>query len=109
MITKRTDPVRPTLADGTLVRHKTAGYVGRIQGVTGIQACFTSRGAPLRKSDEQFQYRVVVSGEILRRIAPADDLEIVKEEVKTETPPSTPPHPRKPTGKRKCKSVRHFI
>jgi hypothetical protein len=31
------------LEDGTLVRHKVAGYEGRIEGTTKIQSCFTSK------------------------------------------------------------------
>ena len=35
------------LSDGTLVRHRVNGYLGRIDGVTGIQSCFTNRGSPI--------------------------------------------------------------
>ena len=70
-----------SLADGTLVRHKVQGYEGQIEGTTEIKGCFTRGGVALAAAaaKEQFQYRVVVVGESLRRIAPVDDLEIVEE------------------------------
>jgi hypothetical protein len=68
-----------SLQDGTLVRHKVMGYQGTIEGKTEIKTCFTRGGAvlamPLAK--ETFQYRVAVSGESMRHIAPAEDLEIL--------------------------------
>ena len=68
-----------SLQDGTLVRHKVMGYHGTIEGRTEIKTCFTRGGVvltmPLAK--ETFQYRVVVSGESMRHIAPAEDLEII--------------------------------
>jgi hypothetical protein len=72
-------PEEVVLSDGTLVRHTVSGYLGRIDGVTGIQACFTSRGAPMQpaNSKESFQYRVLVKGEKMRRIAPARDLDVL--------------------------------
>lgn len=68
------------LPDGTLIRHKVAGYEGRIDGFTQIKTCFTAGGAPLDKSHTKhiFQYRVAVAGESMRRIAPAEDLEILE-------------------------------
>ena len=68
------------LQDGTLIRHKVTGYEGRIDGTTQIKSCFTDRGALLgnRGAKQTFQYRVLVEGETLRRIAPAEDLEIVE-------------------------------
>jgi hypothetical protein len=68
------------LQDGTLIRHKTMGYEGRIEGTTEIKACFTVGGELLNKLDSKqtFQYRVVVNGEAMRRIAPEADLEIVE-------------------------------
>jgi hypothetical protein len=67
------------LSDGTLVRHRVNGYLGRIDGVTAIQSCFTNRGAPMptATSKEKFQYRVIVKGEKMRRIAPVRDLEVL--------------------------------
>jgi hypothetical protein len=65
------------LRDGTLVRHKLKGYEGKIEGTTGIKACFTKGGALQETTKESFQYRVVVNGQSLRYIAPVDDLEIV--------------------------------
>jgi hypothetical protein len=68
------------LQDGTLIRHKTVGYEGRIEGTTQITTCFTAAGALLPSSStrQTFQYRVVVAGESMRRIAPAEDLEILE-------------------------------
>jgi len=69
------------LPNGTMIRHKTAGYTGRIDGTTAIRACFTVGGESLGNavSKHAFQYRVSVSGESLRRIAPAEDLEILEQ------------------------------
>ena len=36
--------VEVKLEDGTLIRHKVAGYEGRIEGTTKIQSCFTLKG-----------------------------------------------------------------
>ncbi|HVO92122.1 MAG TPA: hypothetical protein VMT22_04745 [Terriglobales bacterium] len=68
------------LQTGTLIRHKTSGYQGRIDGITEIKSCFTKAGALLIGASikEPFQYRVLVDGESLRRIAPAEDLEILE-------------------------------
>jgi hypothetical protein len=67
------------LSDGTLVRHRVNGYLGRIEGVTSIQSCFTNHGAPMpvANNKESFQYRVIVQGEKTRRIAPVRDLEVL--------------------------------
>ncbi len=74
--------VQARLRDGTLVQHKTNGYRGRIEGTTEIKSCFTRGGATLAlpTTKEAFQYRVVVTGELMRHIAPADDLEVLFEE-----------------------------
>lgn len=68
------------LRDGTLIRHKVMGYEGRIDGTTEIKGCFTRAGELLDKSraKEVFQYRVLVKGETMRRIAPAEDFEILE-------------------------------
>ena len=68
------------LQDGILIRHKVIGYEGRIDGTTEIKSCFTAAGALLPKpnSGQTFQYRVLVAGESMRRIAPAEDLEILE-------------------------------
>jgi len=73
---------RLLLKDGTLVQHKIAGYRGRIDGTTAIKSCFTSKGAALAmpNTKEAFQYRVAVAGEMMRHIAPAEDLETLQEE-----------------------------
>ena len=67
------------LQDGTLIRHKVSGYEGRIEGTTQIKTCFTRGGELLAHptTKELFQYRVMVEGESLRRIAPAEDFEIL--------------------------------
>jgi len=72
--------VEVILEDGTLIRHKVAGYEGRIEGTTKIQSCFTAKGELLAHptGKQLFQYRVMVEGESLRRIAPADDFEILE-------------------------------
>jgi hypothetical protein len=67
------------LSNGTVVRHRVSGYLGRIDGVTAIQSCFTNKGAPMPATTgrESFQYRVIVQGEKIRRIAPVRDLEVL--------------------------------
>ena len=79
LMSKKLNEVK--LQDGTLIRHKVAGYEGRIEGITEITTCFTVGGALLTGSRNRhaFQYRVVVAGESMRRIAPAEDLEILEE------------------------------
>jgi hypothetical protein len=74
------------LALGTLVRHRVSAYLGRIDGITAIQSCFTNRGAPipLTGNKESFQYRVIVQGEKIRRIAPVRDLEVLAEGIRLE-------------------------
>ena len=74
------------LADGTLVRHRVSGYLGRIDGVTAIQSCFTNRGSPMATltSKDDFQYRIVVQGQTTRRIAPVRDLEVLATAAKME-------------------------
>ena len=67
------------LQSGTVIRHRVTGYEGVVDGITEIRDCFTSAGAPLSRlsSKYSFQYRIVVSGESTRRIAPTEDLEIL--------------------------------
>ena len=98
------------LRDGTLIRHKVAGYEGRIDGITAIKTCFTSGGELLVKSSNKhtFQYRVAVKGESLRRIAPAEDLEILDGVVEVVCPvcrssfQSKPGLADKPRGRCQC-------
>jgi hypothetical protein len=73
-------PKEIKLRDGTLIRHKVAGYEGRIDGTTGIRSCFTAGGEllPNPTTKQTFQYRVVIDKELMRRIAPAEDLEILE-------------------------------
>ena len=73
--------VEENLRDGTLVQHKVEGYKGYVDGITRIKELFTERGQPLDnpKSNQTFQYRIVLEGESLRRIAPAADIEILEE------------------------------
>lgn len=72
--------VEESLRDGTLVRHKVEGYKGYVDGITRIKELFTEGGQPLAnpKSSQTFQYRIVLEGESLRRIAPAADIEILE-------------------------------
>lgn len=76
-MSERPEEIR--LQDGTLIRHKMAGYEGRIDGTTEIKSCFTTGGELLEKpsTKQTFQYRVAVKGESMRRIAPAEDLEVL--------------------------------
>ena len=76
-MSERPEEIR--LQDGTLIRHKVAGYEGRIDGTTEIKSCFTTGGELLDKPSTKqiFQYRVAVKGESMRRIAPAEDLEVL--------------------------------
>ena len=105
---ERTDSVK--LQDGTLVRHKVAVYEGRIDGTTGIKACFTLHGELLHKpsTKETFQYRVVIKGETIRRIAPVEDLEILEGVVEVVCPSchstfqSKPGYADKPRGRCQC-------
>ena len=102
--------VEVKLEDGTLIRHKVAGYEGRIEGTTKIQSCFTLKGEllPQPNSKQLFQYRVMVEGESLRRIAPADDFEILEAVVDVICPAchvsfqSKPGLADKPRGRCKC-------
>ncbi|MGH7767653.1 MAG: hypothetical protein ACREQP_09385 [Candidatus Binatia bacterium] len=68
------------LQDGTLIRHRVAGYEGRIDGVTSLKVSFTQKGESLGNAinKQSFQYRVLVQGEIMRRIAPIEDLEVLE-------------------------------
>jgi hypothetical protein len=79
-MSKAIEPIHMKLENGTVIRHKVVGYEGRIDGTTEIKACFTKAGHGLDKlnSKETFQYRVMVEGEALRRIAPAEDFEILE-------------------------------
>lgn len=102
--------VEVELQDGTLVRHKVAGYEGRIEGTTEIRGCFTVGGELLVSPTPKqlFQYRVVVEGESLRRIAPAEDLEILEGVVEVVCPcchgsfQSKPGLVDKPRGRCQC-------
>ncbi|SRR5713226_10183154 len=109
----RMDEVK--LHDGTLIRHKVVGYEGRIQGTTEIKTCFTAGGESLgnpttgRPTTKQtFQYRVVIDGESMRRIAPADDLEILEGVAEVICPHcrlsfhSRPGYAGKPGGRCQC-------
>jgi hypothetical protein len=102
--------VEVKLQDGTLIRHKVAGYEGRIEGTTEIKSCFTARGelSVNPTSKQLFQYRVVVKGESLRRIAPLEDLEILDGVVEVICPcchcffQSRPGLADKPRGRCQC-------
>ena len=62
------DKTETTLRDGTLVRHRSNGYQGKIEGTTSIRACFTRGGTSVQTatSKETFQYRILVAGESMR-------------------------------------------
>jgi hypothetical protein len=102
--------VEVKLEDGTLIRHKVAGYEGRIEGTTKIQSCFTLKGELLPQPNRKqlFQYRVMVEGESLRRIAPAGDFEILEAVLDVICPAchvsfqSKPGLADKPRGRCKC-------
>ena len=102
--------VEVKLENGTLIRHKVAGYEGRIDGTTEIQKCFTLRGEllPYPTGKDLFQYRVMIKGESLRRIAPADDFEILETFVEVICPAchysfqSKPGLADKPRGRCQC-------
>jgi len=68
------------LQDGTLIRHRVVGYEGRIDGTTALKVCFTQRGESLGNAStkQTFQYRVLVEGEIMRRVAPVEDFEVLE-------------------------------
>ena len=98
------------LQDGTLIRHKNMGYEGRTDGITTLKNCFTRDGesignAPAKQS---FQYRVLVAGETMRRIAPFEDLEILEGVTEIECPAchlafhSRPGFANKPAGRCAC-------
>jgi hypothetical protein len=98
------------LKNGTIVRHKNVGYDGRSDGTTEIRSCFTAGGVLLdmHGSKQSFQYRVVVAGESMRRIAPAEDLEILEQVVQVVCPRcqysfhSKPGADGKPGGRCQC-------
>ena len=102
--------VEVKLQDGTLIRHKVAGYEGRIEGTTGMKTLFTLRGELLGNptTKQLFQYRVVVRGETLRRIAPAEDFDILDGVVEVICPcchssfQSMPGLADKPRGRCQC-------
>jgi len=75
-----TDKTETTLRDGTLVRHRSNGYQGKIEGTTSIRACFTRGGTSVQAatSKETFQYRISVAGESMRQVAPLEDLEVLE-------------------------------
>ena len=88
------EKIGPSLVNGTLVRHKTKGYEGKIEGITEIKACFTREGDPSPTAlNDSFQYRVVVTGETMRRIAPAEDIEIIQELTEDKAPLNEPKSP----------------
>ena len=101
---------QPKLHDGTLIRHKVAGYEGRIDGTTEIRTCFTAAGVLLDRSNSKqtFQYRIVIKGESMRRIAPPEDLEILDGVVGFICPQchfsfqTKPGLPAKPGGRCEC-------
>lgn len=98
------------LKDGTLIRHKVIGYEGRTDGITSLRSCFTRQGDPLGNAPtkQAFQYRVLITGEALRRVAPLEDLEILEGSVEAVCPAchfafsTKPGHVNKPGGRCSC-------
>ena len=98
------------LRDGTLIRHKVIGYEGRTDGTTALKSCFTHHGDPLGNAPAKqlFQYRVLVIGETIRRVAPLEDLEILEGSVEEVCPAchyafaTKPGHVNKPGGRCSC-------
>ncbi len=98
------------LQDGTLIRHKVVGYEGRIDGTTALKICFTQKGESLGNSNtkQMFQYRVLVEGEIMRRIAPVEDMEVLEGVMEIVCPGchspfrSKPGRANKPGGRCQC-------
>ena len=98
------------LQNGTIVRHKSVGYEGRIEGTTEIRSCFTAGGVLLDmpSTKQSFQYRVAVTGESMRRIAPAEDLEVLERAVPVVCPRcqysfhTKPGADDKPAGRCQC-------
>jgi len=58
------------LPDNTHVRHKTENYHGWVGGKTRIRGIFTGN------TDCIWQYRIKIAGQVKRKIAPSEDLEI---------------------------------
>jgi hypothetical protein len=98
------------LQDGTLIRHRVVGYEGRIDGTTALKVCFTQGGASLANATAKqvFQYRVLVAGEIMRRIAPIEDLVVLEGVTEVLCPGchlsfrTKPGHADKPGGRCQC-------
>jgi hypothetical protein len=98
------------LQNGTMIRHVVTGYEGRIDGITEIRDCFTSGGERLGRlsSKYTFQYRILVAGESARRIAPAEDLQVLEQAALVVCPncqgsfQSKPGAAGKPRGRCKC-------
>jgi hypothetical protein len=69
------------IENNTPVRHKILGYEGVIDGETRLKMLFTGeRGVT-------YQYRIKVPGQDKRFIAPEEDLEIRKVEIKVKKSP----------------------
>jgi hypothetical protein len=98
------------LKDGTLIRHKMIGYEGRTDGTTALRSCFTRLGEPIGNAPakQAFQYRVLVAGEALRRVAPLEDLEVLEGATEQICPvchfafETKPGHPNKVGGRCSC-------
>ena len=76
-------PTKPTdlrLENGTVIRHRITGYQGTVDGITEIKDCFTSGGQRLANSSSKygFQYRILIAGQAMRKIAPLEDLEVLE-------------------------------
>ncbi|MBF0483951.1 MAG: hypothetical protein HQL25_04530 [Candidatus Omnitrophica bacterium] len=56
--------------DLTPIRHKKNNYIGWIDGITKMKEFFSGN------TDVSWQYRICVTGENMKRVAPQEDLEI---------------------------------
>jgi len=65
--------IETILPNNTLIKHKREDYTGLIDGITKIKEIFTG------SRECEWQYRVRVKGEEVRRIAHPDDIELLKE------------------------------
>jgi hypothetical protein len=59
------------LPDGTKVKHRKLNYIGYIEGITKIKGIFTGN------TNCDWQYRIRIHGQDIRKIAPEDDLEVI--------------------------------
>lgn len=73
----QSDSGQERLPIGTKVRHLGEKYIGFIDGVTKLKNLFTG------DTHCEWQYRLKIPGQDIRRIAPANDLEVVIDKAKS--------------------------